>query len=224
MGADCAHATAECVEGTPNKLGPCVCERAFLSDINVDSGFPILAGAFQGDTFYWSTYIFISGAPVSIINSIPASTVIRVPNHAYALRVTPDTIYVSGDSQLFAFTLMGEALPTPTPEVAFPPTNTRVKSDEMGLHLDGALIAGPARSWSETADGVYYISESLPFGVDYIPFANPNDSHLALIEGSDVFEKVWASGTSVYAVHVRDGGLPQLSHADLSVVGKESTN
>lgn len=220
----CAHATAECVAGTPNQLGPCICERPGLLNVGAATSFPILAGAFGGSRFYWSTYIFVSGAPVSTINSDPTGITITVPNHAYGLRATADAIYVRGDSQLFAFTLAGKALPSPTEEEAFPPTGSRIVSDETGLHLNGTLIAGPSRSWSETADGVYTISANLPVGVDYVPFADPSQAHLALIEGGDEFQKIWVSGTNAYTVLVTSDGLLQLSYADLSIVGKQSTN
>jgi hypothetical protein len=221
---------AECVAGTPNTLGSCVCQRAALlktgpATANVTK---VPAAAFGGGGFYWAEYHynFVADLAYSSIVAKREDVGVRVilenvRGRVARLRVTDDIVYFQPDSgDAVAISIDGESRPAPTMEEAFPASTGRVTADDMGVYLDGARLADPVDSFSETSDGVYLVESGF---LRFQPFDGSSPQLLPLrVPPELAVDGVWASGTTLYI-----SGLHQLVNeqayelnlADLSVVG-----
>lgn len=227
----CGVARAECIAGTPNKLGTCVCEQAALvnTGLATQGVTKVPAGAFGGGGFYWAEYHYdfvASSAYTTIVTrreDVGVRVILeRLGGSVTAMRVTDDTIYLESEREGFAaITLDGEALPNPTAEEAFPPGASRVTADENGVYVDGARFDEPVDAFSEVTDGIYLARSGF---LSFKPFdGSPPRLVPARIPPELYVDGVWASGSILYVsgLHQLINDRPyELNVADLSVVGK----
>jgi hypothetical protein len=234
LGALCGKATAQCVAGTPNESGPCVCQEAALVKMGpaTQAVTDIESATFGGAAFYWAEFHKIIDFPNGGFTTIGVRRendgvgvlLDNINDRISAMRVDGDALYlqrVKGGPG--AITIAGATLPNPTADVAFPATAARVTSDDMGLYRDGAKLAGPVDSFSETPDGVYIAAAG---ALSYIPFNAPQPQPFLSVRGTR-FNHVWVSGTNVYAAGLatqfdgeRDVEKFTLYYADLSIVSE----
>jgi hypothetical protein len=226
----CGRATAECIEGTPNTLGPCVCRAPSLQKIGPTRPYAeVPNAAFTADTFYWIEYVFTAPPVTSLVKGPigqPGQTLVEVvPGGADSIRVTEDTLYVdTGDAPL-AYSLSGEPLPAPDPEVAFPPVVARLTGGENGLYLDGMQIGGGVLWVYEVADGAYYLPIDNLRTLMFLPFDAPSMPTPVLemptrTEAAQ-FSGAWATGDHLYVeIWLPDSDTWELSYVDFSIIGK----
>jgi hypothetical protein len=218
----CDFARAECIVGTPNTIGKCVCTAPALLNVRSSEAFArIDAGAFGAGAFYWVESGRIVSGPIGKSGEI----LVRGIGSTYDLRVTEDTIYVAGTPPM-AFSLTGDPLPDPDADEAFPLVERRFTGDEKALSLDGAKVADGVWKVFEVETGAYYIPYENPGSVLFMPFSDPTDITTVVrapltIEGTASIDNVWVSGTDVYLSTLQpDRTTFVLSYVDLTIVGQ----
>ncbi len=224
----CSHASPRCGKaaatcgGTPTTIGACVCKEPALGKVGPTQQLATIdAGAFGADAFYWAESGDIVKAPIGEAGQVLISGVGLVSS----FRVTADTIYVYGDP-LRAFSLKGEPLPAPDPDVAFPPETPRVTYSQIGWFFDGKFVGGSPSTFAEVEDGAYYVGSDQKNVVYFLPFSNPKDPTAVLAmpvtaDGSASIRQVWASGGDLYLSTLSpDQVTSVMYHVDLTIVGK----
>jgi hypothetical protein len=228
----CNTATAECIEGTPRTLGPCICRSPALQKIGPTRSYASVPNiAFATDSAYWLEYVFTTPPVTSIVKgpiAQPGQVLVEVvAGGANQLRVTEDTIYArDGDDPPLAYSLTGELLPAPDPEVAFPPVVHRVNGSEVGLYLDGMKVGAGVLHAHEVKDGAYYIPLESMRTIKFLSFANPlapaNVLEMPTRTDAAQFSGVWATSDDLYVeTWLPDSDTYELSYVDFSIVGGE---
>ena len=229
----CGDAVAECVAGTPNALGACVCQTVALRQVGpVGFAAKIGAGAFGTDKFYWSQDWGLSGNFSDIvagpIGNSGQTLVRQLVGSVDRMRVTQDEIFVDGSEGLQAFSLSGAPLAAPDAGVAFPDVTSQVTSTAMGLFRAGQQLSPKASSYAETDTGVYYVPDEYSNYLKFVAFDQPGTSRtVASVSGPTLsapakgFSRVWVSGSNLYLeTFVGNGGSHIVNYGDLSVIGQ----